>query len=92
MYNQKMGSSTLHINLGSRCYDKAKKAEKEYEAKAYWMAVQFDDLTYSIYIGSLEELNGRNAIPLKECENGDIGVCLEKDKRHYFDFSFFTNK
>lgn len=56
------------------------------------MAIQFDTHTYSIYLGSLRELNMRNAIPIKECENGTIGVCLVKDKRHYFDFGFFGNK
>jgi hypothetical protein len=56
------------------------------------MAIQFDELTYSVYFGSLEELNHRNAIPMRECEEGSIGVCLVKDKRHYFDFGFFGNK
>ena len=89
---QKNGKLNSLYNLGLNWYDKAKQAEEEYEAKAYWMAVQFDELTYSIYIGSIEELNGRNAIPLKECEKGKVGKCLVKDKKHYFDFSYFTNK
>ncbi len=80
-----------HYNLGSNAYEKAEGAEKEYGAKAYWMAIQFDSLTYSIYFGSLVELNQRNAIPVRECAEGKVGVCLVKDKRHYFDFSFFGN-
>ena len=56
------------------------------------MAIQFDELTYSVYFGSLEELNHRNAIPMRECEEGRIGICLVKDKRHYFNFGFFENK
>ena len=56
------------------------------------MAIQFDQFTYSIYFGSLEELRDRNSIPLRQCEEGSIGVCLVKDKRHYFDFDFFGNE
>ena len=56
------------------------------------MAIQFDANTYSVYFGSLAELNQRKAIPIRECEQGKIGACLVKDKRHYFDFSFFENK
>jgi hypothetical protein len=41
--NGKLNSS---YNLGSRCYEKAKIAEEKYNAKAYWMAIQFDHLTY----------------------------------------------
>jgi len=56
------------------------------------MAIQFDQFTYSIYWGSLEELNGKRAIPLRQCAEGNIGICLAKDKRHYFDFGFFGNE
>lgn len=89
---QKNGKLNSSYNLGNNCYEKARKAAIEYDAEAYWMAVQFDEFTYSIYMGSLEELNGKNAIPLKKCENKSIGQCLVENKRHYFDFSFFDNK
>ena len=89
---QKNNSLNSHYNLGNNAYLKAKAAENEYGAVAYWMAVQFDELIYSIYLGSLDELNQRNAIPVRECEEGKVGTCLVKDKRHYFDFGFFGNK
>ena len=89
---QKNHTLNAHYNLGGNAYQKAKSAELEYEAEAHWMAIQFDAQTYSVYFGSLAELNQRNAIPIKECENGSVGTCLVKDKRHYFDFSFFENK
>lgn len=88
---QKNNSLNSHYNLGNNAYKKAKVAEIEYGAEAYWMAIQFDELTYSIYLGSLDELNQRNAIPVRECEEGKVGACLVKDKRHYFDFRFFEN-
>jgi hypothetical protein len=81
-----------HYKLGGIAYEQARVAEKEYEAEAHWMAIQFDAQTYSVYFGSLVELKQRNAIPIRECEQGKIGACLVKDKRHYFDFSFFENK
>lgn len=89
---QKNHTLNSHYNLGSNAYEKAKLAEREYEAEAHWMAIQFDTQTYSVYFGSLAELNQRNAIPMKECEQGKVGICLVKDKRHYFDFSFFENR
>ena len=89
---QKNHTLNAHYNLGSNAYSKASLAEAEYGAEAHWMAIQFDVKTYSVYFGSLAELNHRKAIPLRECAQGKIGSCLVKDKRHYFDFSFFENK
>lgn len=86
--NGKINSS---YNLGNNCYAKAQKAEEAYGAKAYWMAIQFDKTTYSIYFGALSDLADRNSIPLSACENGSLGKCLVKDKKHYFDFDYFSN-
>ena len=89
---QKNHKLNAHYNLGSEAYKKAEIAEKEYSAEALWMAIQFDQYTYSIYLGSLSELNGKRAIPMRCCEAGEIGICLVKDQRHYFDFGYFGNK
>lgn len=89
---QKNHKLNAHYNLGSEAYKKAELAEKEYCAEALWMAIQFDQYTYSIYLGSLSELNGKRAIPMRHCEAGDIGRCLVKNQRHYFDFGYFGNK
>lgn len=88
---QKDHKLNAHYNLGNNAYNKATLAEGEHNAEAYWMAIQFDSQTYSVYLGSLRELNQRNSIPMRECEQGKVGNCLVKDKRHYFDFSFFEN-
>jgi len=87
---QKNGSLNGSYNLGSK--KKARRAEKENHAEAYWMAVQFDRKSYSIYFGSLGELNARKSIPLRKCEDGQFGECLVKDKPHYFDYRIFGNK
>ena len=89
---QKNGTLNSRYKLGSNAYRLAADEEKKRHAKAHWMAVQFDEETFSIYFGSLAELNQSNGIPLKKCENGTVGKCLVKDKRHYFDFSYFDNK
>jgi hypothetical protein len=89
---QKDNNLNAFYNLGSNAYKKATFAENEYKATPYWMAIQFDQFMYSIYFGSLGELNGKKAIPLRLCEEGSIGICLVKDKRHYFDFGFFGNE
>jgi hypothetical protein len=89
---QKNHKQNAFYNLGSDAYRKAAAAEQEYCAEPHWMAIQFDQFTFSIYWGSLKELNGNNAIPLGQCAEGKIGTCLAKDKRHYFDFGFFGNE
>jgi hypothetical protein len=69
--------------------------EKELVAEAYWMAIPFDKKSYSVRFGSVKELKDAGGKPLsgipmgEYCEYGEEWV---KDKRHYFDFSFFTNQ
>lgn len=89
---QKNHTLNAFYNLGSRAYEKAKSAELEFGAVAHWLAIQFDAKTYSVYFGTLTELSQHKSIPMRECEKGNIGECLVRDKRHYFDFSFFENK
>ena len=89
--NQQDGKLNAFYNLGFNARAMAESAETEYGAVAYWMAIQFDARVYSVYFGSLSELNGKKAIPIRKCEEGVIGECLEKDKRHYFDFGYFGN-
>ena len=88
---QKNGKINSRYNLGTNAYQKAKNAELKYRAKAYWIAVQFGKDSFSIYFGSLSELNGSNAIPVDKCEKGLIGSILANNKRHYFDFDFYSN-
>ncbi len=88
---QQDGTLNAFYKLGSNAHAKAESAENEYGAVAYWMAIQFDARTYSVYFGSLNELSGKKAIPIRKCEEGVIGECLVKDKRHYFDFGYFGN-
>ena len=89
---QKNHTLNSRYNLGNNAYKKVQAAEIEYGAEAHWMTIQFDVNTYSIYFGSLHELNQRNAIPVRECEQGAVGTCLVRYRRHYFDFEFFGNK
>jgi hypothetical protein len=89
---QKNHKLNAYYNLGSKAYEKAASAEKEYSAEPHWLVIQFDQFTYSIYWGSLEELKGKNAIPISHCSEGRIGKCLALDIRHYFDFGYFGNK
>jgi len=89
---QKDGRLNARYNLGANVYDKALSAEKKYNSSACWMAIQFDKKSFSIYFGSLKELNGSKAIPVDKCEKGIIGEIWELNKRHYFDFEYYTNK
>jgi hypothetical protein len=89
---QKNGKLNTRYNLGKDVYEKSLLIEKQYNATAYWMAIQFDRKTFSIYFGSLKELNGSKAIPIDKCEKSEIGEIWEHNKRHYFDFNYFSNK
>lgn len=86
------GKLNTRYNLGSNAYEKAKYAEEKYGAKACWLAVQFASDNFSIYFGLLDELKGSKAIPVNKCEKGEIGQTWELNKRHYFDFDFYSNK
>ena len=86
------GKLNTRYNLGSNAYEKAGYAEEKYNAKAYWLAVQFDSYSFSIYFGSLDSLNRSKAIPINKCEKELVGEIWEKNKRHYFDFDYYTNK
>ena len=89
---QKNGKLNSRYNLGAEVYKKALSAESKYNASACWMAIQFDRRTFSIFFGSLTELNGSKAIPVDKCEKGMIGEIWEHSKRHYFDFGYYTNQ
>ena len=85
------GKLNTRYNLGTNAYDKAAASEKKFNAKAHWMAIQFDKKSYSIYFGTLEELKGKNAIPVDKCGKGEVGEVWANNRRHYFDFDFYTN-
>lgn len=86
------GALNTHYNLGENAYENAKNAsEKNGGAEAYWMAIQFDMHDYSVYLGSLESLNGKTSIPVTKCADGELGQVLERNKKHYFDFDYFKN-
>ena len=89
---QKDGKLNTRYNLGKGVYEKSLAAEKKYNACSCWMAIQFDHKSFSIYFGTIKELNGSRAIPVDKCERGLIGEIWEYDKRHYFDFDYYTNK
>lgn len=60
----------------------ARIAERHFRAKAHWVAVQIDVIndTYSVFLGSLEQLRGKSAIPMDESDLNDY-VCLARNKR-----------
>ncbi len=89
---QKNGKLNTRYNLGKDVYEKALASEKKYKAVACWMAIQFDRNSFSIYFGNLKELNGSRAIPVDKCEKGIIGEIWVHNKRHYFDFDYYTNR
>lgn len=89
---QSNGKLNSRYNLGTNAYEKAQRVSEKYNAEPYWMAIQFDEHSYSVYFGSLACLNGANAIPVDKCERGEVGTILVDKKTHYFDFEFYSNK
>lgn len=88
---QKKGTLNTRYNLGTNAYEKARSSELKHNAIAHWMAIQFDTSNFSIYFGSLNELQESKAIPVDKCEKKDVGQIWELNKRHYFDFDYFLN-
>jgi hypothetical protein len=86
------GKLNIRYNLGSNSYENALYAEEKYNAKACWIAVQFDTTSFSIYFGFIEDLNGSKAIPVNKCQSGLVGEIWELNKRHFFDFNYYSNK
>lgn len=89
---QANASLNARYKLGAKANDHARSAEVELDAEAYWMAIPFDSEHYSVYLGSMASLGGKLGIPVGKCINEDFGECLVENRRHYFDFSFFTNQ
>lgn len=85
------GKLNSRYSLGTNAYEKAATTAQKYDAEPYWMAIQFDEHSYSVYMGSLACLDGANAIPVNKCEEGLIGEILVHNKRHFFDFDFYKN-
>ena len=88
---QANGKPNTRYNLGTDVYRKAEEIAKKYKAEPYWMAIQFDERSYSVYFGALTDLNSKNAIPIDKCERGEVGKILVHNKKHFFDFSFYSN-
>ncbi|MBU2554103.1 MAG: hypothetical protein KKF98_06545 [Bacteroidetes bacterium] len=89
---QKNGKLNTRYNLGKDLYNKALVSEKKYNAKACWLAIQFDQNSFSIYFGHVNELGGSRAIPIDKCEKGVIGETWVQNRRHYFDFDYYSNQ
>ena len=70
---------------------KASKAAKEFNAIPAWMAIQFTEKKFSVYFGTLEEINNAKAIPVLKCMKKEVGTCLVEEKDHYFDWEYFEN-
>jgi hypothetical protein len=73
------------FKLGAKCYENAEKAKTKYEAEPHWIAVQFHGSRYSIYFGSLAQLDGNRGIPMDDKDLSSYR-CLVDDEDHGIDF------
>lgn len=60
----RVGKLDDRFRLNSDFHDKVKEQCLKYQAEPYWLAVSFESDTYSIYLGSLECLEGKQSIPM----------------------------
>ena len=89
---QRDGTLNNRYNLDQR---HVAAVQEELKAKAYWMAIPFDKNSYSVRFGSVMELTDASGKPLRSIPMGEDCMYGEEwvtDRRHYFDFSFFTNQ
>ena len=87
---QRGGKLNKNYNFGKTCYENAKAAEKQYDAEPYWMAVQFDGNRYSLYFGSLAQINDKKGIPM-DVQDLSNYKCLSYKQKHGIDFRPFLN-
>lgn len=87
---QRDGSINSRYKLGANCYENTKAAGDQYDATPYWMAVQFDGDRYSVYFGSLNQLNGKKGIPMNELHLSDYH-CFAFNQKHGIDFRPYWN-
>ena len=80
------------LMYSKNAFQNAENAEKEFDAEAAWMAIPFEKDEYSVYFGTLKELDDNKAILIRKCMNGEIGETFVLDKYHYLDGDFFRNK
>ncbi len=89
-YQRDGASLNDRYKLGNNCYENAKAAAEHYDAVAYWMAIQFDNDKYTVYFGSLAQLEGKKAIPMSEPHLGQY-KCLAHNQKHGIDFRPYSN-
>ena len=85
-------NTNYKLMYSKNAYKNAENAEKEFSAEAAWIAIPFEINTYSVYFGTLNELEGDKGIKIRKCMNNEIGEILVNDKYHYLDWDFFTNR
>ena len=78
-------------NLGSKCYEHANNAEKQYNAKAAFLSISLDFNTYCAYFGLLSDLNGSLGINMSEKAVIKY-TCLAKDALHDFNYADIKNE
>jgi hypothetical protein len=85
----KNGKVNDRYKLNRDCFAKAQQAEKQFKAKAAWLAIPITDDTYSAYFGTLDLLNTCGIImtepylPRYEC--------LVEERPHNIDFAPYKN-
>ena len=89
---QENGKENMFYNLGKNVYLNSERIAEELKAEAFWMAIPFNENSYSVYLGGVKELNNKHSIPIRKCKIQEIGVCLVQNVGHYFDWDFFRNK
>jgi hypothetical protein len=76
--------------LGAKCYEHAKVAEVQFDAKAAWLTNSLDVETYSAYFGLLSSLNGSRGVNMSE-KALLSHQCLAKDCAHNLNYAEFKN-
>ncbi len=76
--------------LGSKCYEYAQIAERQFDAQAAWLTISLDAKTYSAYFGLLSSLNGSRGVNMSEKAIASYH-CLAKDMLHSFNYAELKN-
>jgi hypothetical protein len=84
------GRINPRYKLGSKCYQNAPLAEKQFDAVAAWVTISLDEKNFSVYFGTLSSLNGSKAVKMTT-KHLNSYECLAKDESHEFDYERLKN-
>ena len=89
-YETRTGRLNSRYKLGARCYELARRAEEQLNARAAWLAISLEPTVFSAYFGFLEQLRGSRGIAMTPLALEGY-ECLANSEAHVLDYAALKN-